>query len=90
MRLIDADKLHYIKKYFEDGYKGDVVVFAKEIDKAPTVKAIPWSEICRILYNRPDDHAQIRQMMYEWLWENDSEFRRKENEWWAEHSSRFD
>lgn len=41
MRLIDADKLHYIRKWFEDSGKSEVVVFAKEIDKAPTVKAIP-------------------------------------------------
>lgn len=41
MRLIDADKLHYIRKLFEDSDRSEVVVFAKEIDKAPTVKAIP-------------------------------------------------
>jgi len=41
MRIIDADKLHYIRKWFEDSGKSEVVVFAKEIDKAPTVKAIP-------------------------------------------------
>lgn len=46
MRLIDADKLHYIRKWFEDSGKSEVVVFAKEIDKAPTVKAISveWIE----------------------------------------------
>ena len=46
MRLIDIDKLHYIRKWFEDSGKSEVVVFAKEIDKAPTVKAIPveWIE----------------------------------------------
>lgn len=41
MRLIDADKLHYIRKLFEDSDKSEVVVFAKEIDKAPTVDAVP-------------------------------------------------
>lgn len=41
MRLIDADKLHYIRKWFEDSNKSEVVVFAKDIDKAPTVDAIP-------------------------------------------------
>ena len=41
MKIIDADKLHYIRKWFEDSGKSEVVVFAKEIDKAPTVKAIP-------------------------------------------------
>lgn len=40
-RLIDADKLHYIRKWFEDSNKSEVVVFAKEIDKAPTVDAVP-------------------------------------------------
>ena len=35
MRLIDADKLHYIKVWIANGYdvKKDIVVFAKEIDK---------------------------------------------------------
>ena len=78
MRLIDVDKLLCTTPYLNDMYRNYGVV------------AIPWSEICKILYDRPDDHAQIRQMMYEWLWENDSEFRRKENEWWEKHSSRFD
>lgn len=45
MRLIDADKLHYIRKWFEDSGKSEVVVFAKEIDKAPRVEAIPISFI---------------------------------------------
>lgn len=40
MRLIDADKLHYIRKWFGDSDKSEVVVFAKEIDKAPTVDAV--------------------------------------------------
>ena len=41
MRLIDADKLHYIRKLFGDSDKSEVVVFAKKIDKAPTVDAVP-------------------------------------------------
>lgn len=47
MRLIDADKLHYIKVMIlhqtkeEATEKQDVVIFAKEIDKAPTVDAVP-------------------------------------------------
>lgn len=46
MRLIDADKLHYIRKWFEESGKSEIVVFGKEIDKAPTVDAIPieWIE----------------------------------------------
>lgn len=40
MRLIDADKLHYKKVYIQDTntlkIKPEVVVFAKEIDKAVT------------------------------------------------------
>lgn len=47
MRLIDADKLHYIRKWFEDSGKSEAVVFAKEIDKAPTVQAIPVEHIYR-------------------------------------------
>ena len=41
MRLIDADKLHYKKVCCDENYKLTVVVFAKEIDKAPLVDAIP-------------------------------------------------
>ena len=41
MRLIDADKLHYKRKLFEDSDKSEVVVFAKDIDKAPTIDAVP-------------------------------------------------
>ena len=41
MRLIDADKLHYKKVYTIESYKSAVVVFAKEIDKANTIDAIP-------------------------------------------------
>ena len=80
MRLIDAEKIEWEYK----------CISKEEIEEEPTVIAIPWSEVCKILYDRPDDHAQIRQKMYEWLWENDSEFRDRENKWWAEHSSRFD
>lgn len=53
MRLIDADKLHYIKVCIANGYddvKRDVVVFAKEIDKLAKKtecfgKWIPCSEM---------------------------------------------
>lgn len=47
MRLIDADKLHYIKVIISHQTKEEatekeaVVVFAKEVDKAPTVDAVP-------------------------------------------------
>ena len=66
MRLIDADKLHYIRKWFEDSNKSEVVVFARGIDKAPTVKAIPvilckdciyFEEYCRIVDGVASDHV---------------------------------
>lgn len=41
MRLIDADKLHYHKVWIEKDQKFAVVVFAKEIDHAPTIDAEP-------------------------------------------------
>lgn len=47
MRLIDADKLHYKRVLLNDGTQSAVVVFAKEIDKAEKIKAIPighWIE----------------------------------------------
>lgn len=52
MRLIDADKLHYKKVWIENedyDVKAAVVVFAKEIDKAPTVDAVPvvWCKDCK-------------------------------------------
>ena len=40
MRLIDADKLHYVKVLIQSKdwkTKEAVVVFAKEIDKAPVI-----------------------------------------------------
>lgn len=65
-RLIDADKLHYIREWFEDSGKSEVVVFAKEIDEAPTVDAVPvirckdciyWEEYCRIVDGVASDHV---------------------------------
>lgn len=46
MRLIDADKLHYKRVLLNDCTQSAVVVFAKEIDKAKKIKAIPieWIE----------------------------------------------
>ena len=44
MRLIDADKLHYHRELIDKldcGISPAVVVYAKEIDKAPIINAIP-------------------------------------------------
>lgn len=78
MRLIDADKLHYIRKWFEDGSKSAVVVFAKEIDKAPTVEAITV-EWMKSYSERVSDYsvsslykkATIKQMLEDWEKENE-------------------
>ena len=47
MRCIDADKLHYKKVYISSGWdvaKSSVVVFAKEIDKAPQFEVVETSK----------------------------------------------
>lgn len=49
MRLIDADKLHYKRVLLNDCTQSAVVVFAKEIDKAKKIKAIPIEWIERII-----------------------------------------
>ena len=80
MRLIDADKLHYIRKLFEDSDKSEVVVFAKEIDKVQTVKAIPieWMKnyarkICADDGGRYNSKAYgIDRMIYDWEKENET------------------
>lgn len=54
MRLIDADKLHYKRVLLGEGYKSDIVVFAKEIDKAHKVEAIPI-EWLKKKYEEADD-----------------------------------
>lgn len=59
MRLIDADKLHYIHKWFEDSGKGEVVVFAKEIDHVPVVEAIPIEWIRAWIEDNPGNHQVI-------------------------------
>ena len=49
MRLIDADKLHYVKMLVQNPNNGKhkhlVAVRAEEINKATTIKAIPVTEI---------------------------------------------
>lgn len=80
-RLIDADKLHYIRKLFEDSDKSEVVVFAKEIDKAPSVDAIPiaWikkysAKICADDGGRYNSKASgIDRMIYDWEKENETD-----------------
>ena len=68
MRLIDADKLHYKKVWIENedyDVKSAVVVFAKEIDKAATVEAIPVEWIKK--YEKTDDlAASIYRMLEAW------------------------
>ena len=68
MRLIDADKLHYKKVWIENenyDVKAAVVVFAKEIDKTPTVEAIPVEWIKE--YDKTDDlAASIYRMLEAW------------------------
>lgn len=68
MRLIDADKLHYKKVWIENedyDVKAAVVVFAKEIDKAPSVDAIPVEWIKK--YEKTDDlAASIYRMLEAW------------------------
>lgn len=56
MRPIDADKLHYKKVWIRYEYdeKADVVVFAREIDKAEKIKAIPI-EWLKKKYEEADD-----------------------------------
>lgn len=74
MRLIDADKLHYIRKWFEDSGKGEVVVFAKEIDKAPIVEAIPIKWIKKQALEHPHlDGTLFYQMIRQWEKENGKE-----------------
>ena len=73
MKIIDADKLHYIRKWFEDSGKSEVVVFAKEIDKAPTVKAIPIERIEKKLNCCDNINAEIfvKALIRDWEEEND-------------------
>lgn len=68
MRLIDAGKLHYIRKWFDDSGKSEVVVFAKEIDKAPTVKAIPIEWIEKYIWNADtnEEKRALRKMYIFW------------------------
>ena len=66
MKLIDADKLHYKKVWIENedyDVKAAVVVFAKEIDKAPIVEAIPVEWIRK--YEKYDDLAASIYLMLE-------------------------
>lgn len=45
MRPIDADKLHYHKIWIEKDQNFAVVVFAKEIDHAKTIDAVPIADV---------------------------------------------
>lgn len=69
MRLIDADKLHYHRELIDKldrGIGSAVVVYAKEIDKAPLVDAIPieWlkkksQEFAERYWSKKDDHKKL-------------------------------
>ena len=79
MRLIDADKLHYIRVVFEDGWDSDVVVFAKEIDKAAKKfkgKAIPVEFIEKQIAKYNDwneDVEPLLKLIEDWGKENESD-----------------
>lgn len=95
MRLIDADKLN-ITEIYDENLKAHAVVLLEDIEDAPTVSAIPWNVAIRSLdtvpHERMIDRYEYSKKLKEWLMENDREFRREieYNQWWAEHSSRFD
>lgn len=77
MRLIDADKLHYKRVLLNDCTQSAVVVFAKEIDKAEEVKAIPieWIEkklseyVCSRKYSS-DSLPVVYSLISDWRKEN--------------------
>ena len=75
MRLIDADKLHYKKVCCDESYKLTVVVFAKEIDKARQIDAIPveWlEEYCAENWAEySSQFSAIRRMLEDWRKENE-------------------
>lgn len=52
MKLIDTEKLHY-KRVTINENKSAVVVFAKEIDKAEQVEAIPYGFLRELAKNQP-------------------------------------
>lgn len=82
MRLIDADKLkyaHYVqRKDMPIGYEGtqpiyaDTDIIAYDIDKAPTVKAIPIEWLEKYIWSA-DTHKEketLRKMYISWEKEN--------------------
>lgn len=74
MKLIDIEKLPYklVSIEHENGWENEVVVFAKDIDKQPSVEAIPISWIdsyitdseIGITANNP---INIKMMVEDWL-----------------------
>lgn len=68
-RLIDASKLHYIRVWINSGYdenNPDVVVFAKEINKAPTIEAIPVEWIEKKLEENYWQWPDARSLIKDW------------------------
>ena len=94
MRLVDADELSDTIMKQECWNVPDFVY--ESIKNAKTICAIPWNVAIRSLdtvpLERMIDRYEYSGKLKKWLMENDREFRRKEeeNQWWAEHSSRFD
>lgn len=75
MTLINADKLHYKRVLLNDCTQSAVVVFAKEIDKAEKIKAIPIEWIDTYCTDsdiglRDNDHAAIKKLLEDWKKEN--------------------
>ena len=74
MGLINADKLHYKKVLIRHEYseKEAVVVFAKEIDKAEEIEAVPLRWITEYIWGA-DTHEEkraLRKMFMQWENEN--------------------
>lgn len=84
MRLIDVDKLHYIRKWFCDSDKSEVVVFAKEIDKK--ANAIVCCKDCKYYHKAWDGTETHHYTDYwcEWVEPEEDDYcslaERKENE----------
>lgn len=62
MRLIDADKLHYKNVLLNDGTKSAVVVFAREIDKAKKIEAVPIELYEQIKWERDTAIEQLNEL----------------------------
>ena len=73
MKLIDKEQLHYKRVFIQHEYdaKGDVVVFAKDIDKQPTIEAIPtdWIELyANVTYScvKEKEREVLQMLLKDW------------------------